>query len=43
MVKSCAAASSGVDRTDAEAATGVDRVYPEREVSLGYGRLETCF
>ena len=34
---------SGVDRTDAEAAMGVDRVYPKREVSLGYGRLETCF
>ena len=32
-----------VDRAAPEAATGVDRVYPEREVLLGYGRLETCF
>ena len=39
----CTPAGPGVDRANAEAVTGVDRVYPKREVSLGYGRLETCF
>ena len=40
---SAPAASSiypGVDRADPEADEGVGRVYPKREVSLGYGRLE---